>query len=493
MDYLDPKQQFRHRIILLFGYVCIAVAITTGTIILLYEAHGFGLKNGTVIQSGLVFLSSQPHPATIHIDGVNKKATTNSRMLLPAGIYNVSLSRSGYRTWQRSIEVDGDSVEHFDYPFLFPTKLASKKLQSYNAAPDIVSQSPDRHWLLVQEPASSPLTLDVYDLTNPTKAATDIALPSGLASPVTTSDNWQFVDWADDNTHLLLQHNYDGKTEYILLDRGDPSQSLNLTTTLSAGQAEAALNDKKYNQYYLYDAAAKTLSTASLSAPAAVPLLQNILAYQPYGNNTILYVTDEGAPAGKVLIKLAIGNQTYDIHSLPTGNNYLLDLTKYGNLLYVAAGSTSDNKVYIYKDPVGQLAAEPNHAVTPSQVLHVTAPSYLSFSNNAQFIVTENATQFGVYDIENQHGYSFATNLPLDSPQIHAGWMDGDRLTYVSGGKLVVFDYDGTNQQVLMSASGAWLPAFASDYKYVYTMTPGSANAAQFNLEQTGLETPTDL
>ena len=110
-------------------------------------------------------------------------------------------------------------------------------------------------------------------------------------------------------------------------------------------------------------------------------------------------MTSSGAPAGKVQVDLSIGGQTYPIHSLPASSNYLLDLTKYSGTLYVAAGSTSDNKVYIYKDPVGQLGALPNHAVVPAQVLHLAAPNYVSFSDNAQFIMAESGTAFGVYDI----------------------------------------------------------------------------------------------
>jgi PEGA domain-containing protein len=498
MDYLDPQKQFRHRVIMMVGYVCIAIGITIATIILLYLAYGFGVgKNGAVIQNGLVFFSSQPNPATIQ--GLPSKAQTNNRLLLPEGIYNVTLSRPGYRNWQRSIEVDGGTVEHFDYPFLFPASLKTQKLDTYASAPALMTQSPDRRWLLIQEPATATLTFDEYDLTNtanlsvPTKASIDIALPAGIATAATSSESWQVIDWADDNQHVLLQHNYDDKSEFILLDRSNPAQSINLDTSLSANPTKLTFDNKKYNQYYLYDATSDTLSTASLAAPASVADQPRVLAYQTYGANTVLYATDAGAPAGKVQINLAVGSQVYPIRSLPAGTTYLLDLTEYNGTLYVAAGATSDNKVYIYKDPIGQLSAMPNHALLPAQVLRLTAPNYVSFSTTAQFIMAENATNFGVYDIENLHGYSYTSPLPVDAPQSHANWMDGDRLFYVSSGKLVVFDYDGSNRQTLMNAGSGWAAAFAPDYKYVYELVPNQTAAGQFNLDQTALLTPTDL
>jgi hypothetical protein len=156
----------------------------------------------------------------------------------------------------------------------------------------------------------------------------------------------------------------------------------------------------------------------------------------------------------------------------------------------MALGDSAENKVYIYADPLGQLQAQPDQGLVPSQVLHVNAPDYVSFSANAQFIVAEGGQQFGVYDIQNTKGYSYIATEPLDAPQVHASWMDGDRLTYVSGGRLLEFDYDHINPHALMPASSPYLPAFAPDYKFVYDLAPGAAG--QFNLTQTSLLAPAD-
>jgi len=492
MEYLDPKKEFRHRIILLTGYICIAIAIVTAALILVYQAYGFGLgKNGHVIQNGLTFFSSQPNPANIYINGQLNKAKTNARLVLPEGIYHVQLTRSGYRSWQRTIELNGGSVEHFDYPLLLPTSLTTKKLQNLTAAPSFTSQSPDRRWLLV--PAANSLTsFDVYDLKTPERTVTTINLPANLLTKATSGESWQVAEWASDNQHVLLQHMYDGKMEYILLDRTNPDQSLNLNDTLNNSPAKLTLKDKKYDQYYLYDAANQELQTASLRAPAATRVLQRVLAYQSYGSDTLLYVTDTGAPAGKALVKLTTGTTTYTVRSLPASPTYLVDLTKYSGTLYVATGATSSDKVYIYKDPVGQLQSQPKQSPVPAQVLHVPQPNYLSFSTNAQFIVAENGTQFGVYDIENKLGYNYVAQESLDAPQAHASWMDGDRLTYVTSGKLQIFDYDYTNKQILSAANPTYLPIFAPNYKYVYLVAP-EAGTNQLELAQTALLAPADL
>ncbi len=500
MEFLDPAKQTRHRIILWVGYVLVAIGIVIATLVLLYQAYGFGLgKNGTVIQNGLVFLSSQPRPANIYMNGKLSTHQTNARIAIPSGIYHLRLQRDGYRAWQRIIEVEGGDVQHFDYPLLIPKKLTSKKLQTFTTAPGLVTQSIDRRWLLVQKPGSM-TSFRLYDLNNPSKGPakppTDLNLPDGLLSKATAAgEKWQFEEWADDNKHVVLQHTYDGKKEFILVDRTDAAKSQNLNKVLATDPSRLTLIDKKYDQYYLYDAKAAVLNKASLGAPSLVPVLEHVLAYQSYAADTLLYATDSGAPAGKVLVRLKIGDTIYPAHTFPAGSKYLLDLTKYSGKLYLAVGSAAAERVYIYKDPVGQLRKLPNHALVPVQVLHVHQPNYVSFSNNAQFIMAESGNQFGVYDIENEKGYNYITPQPIDKPQVHASWIDGFRLTYVSGGQLLMFDYDDTNQQSLVAADPAYLPAFAPDFKFVYNMAPNTAASAlpgQTNLNQTSLLTPAD-
>lgn len=493
MDYLDRKKELERSIILLTGYVLVGIAITIASIILLYQAYGFGLsKKGTVIQSGLAFFSSQPSPAKIYINGVLNNATTNARLELPAGAYQIKLSRAGYKDWHRTIELYGGSVAHFDYPFLFPNALTTTKMPGpgYKAAPSLVTQSPDQRWLMVGQPGSF-ANFDVYDLKNPAKAPLTISLPANLLSKATTAEAWQLSEWTDDNQHLLLQHLFDNKIEYILVDRTTPGQSSNLNTTLSVNPTRLSLINKKFDQYYLYDAASAALQTASLKSTAKTTVLGHVLAYKSYSDDTFLYVTDSKAPAGKVLVNLAVGNKTVTIRSLTPSASYLLDLTKYSGTMYVAVGATNADKVYVYKDPFGQLSQLPNQTPGPAQILHVEHPNYLSFSPNAQFIVTENGVRFGVYDIENKLTYNYTTTHALDTPVSHASWMDGNRLDYVSGGKLTVFDYDATNLQTLTEASSTYPPAFAPDYKHVYAITT-SATTGQIELTGTSLLAPGD-
>jgi hypothetical protein len=496
MDYLDPRKELKERLTLMIGYVLVAVAIAFASLILLYQAYGFSFgKNGSVIQNGLLFFSSQPNPANIYINNKLSSYTTNTRFFMPSGIYHVELTRAGYRDWTRRITVDGGSVEHFDYPLLIPNQLTTTKIASYASAPGFTTESPNQQKLLIEDPGGI-TNFDLYDLSTPNKPVlTSLTMPAGILSASTTgSQSLQVIGWADDNQHVLLEHLYDNKTEYILLDVNNISQSVNLNTTYNETPTELTLNNDKYNNYYLYDSTNDTLSSASSGSTTVTPVLSHVLAYESYGNNDILYATTTGAKPGKVLINLKTSDKTYTITSLSAGGNYLLDLTTYNGTLYVAVGSTNSSYTYIYQDPISQLQAAPGQLLAPSWVLHVNDPTYLSFSNNAQFIMTENGNNYAVYDIQNSLGYLYTDKTkPIDSPQLHASWMDGDRLIYISGGKVDIQDYDNNNQQTLVSASSSYVPTFSSNYQYMYTLSQSTSAAGQYNLNYTPLETKADL
>jgi hypothetical protein len=477
MDFLDPKKQKAHARRLALGYALIGLVLLLGTTILLYLAYGFGIdRNGRVIQNGLVFISSQPAGADIYINGA-KKDTTNTRVVLPAGSYTAEIKRTGYDAWKRAITVEGGSVERFDYPFLFPTKLTTTVTKQYAAPPTLTSQSPDRRWLLMQGTASD--TFDVYDLNVQKPIPHQVAVSTDLYAPSTVTKGWEAIDWADDNRHLLLRRTFEKSgqrsAEYILFDRADPTASQNLGTLLGTNPTTIELRNHKYDQYYLFDQNAGQVLTASLKKPTPQSLIKDVLAAKADGD-LVLYVTETDGVDGKVAVKLRDNDKTYTLRQTSKSPLYLLRIGRYNSGLLVAAGSQSEDKVYVYSNPLDKLKDKDQLPLTPIQILKVPSPTYLSFSTNARFVMAEAADKFAVYDAERDKGYAYQIKTPLDTTGLpHATWMDGFRLTATSGGKLLVFDFDGANPRTLMAANPAFTPFFDRNYDFVYTFNPANA------------------
>ena len=497
MDFIDPAKQRKHKIRLFVGYGLISCAIILATTVLLFAAYGYGVNSkGQIIQSGLVFVSSAPAPASISLNGQLNSSSTNARLQIPAGQYTLKLTRNGYRPWIRSLGVEGGSVEHFDYPILFPTKIVTTTLKQYAAQPGLTTQSPNGQWLLTQD-ASNSDTFDEYNLSNPKQLTTTLPLtltvPNNLFSSTQPTVSWDMVSWFGDNSHAIFKRNYSGGSEYILFDRQTPTDSVNLTSALSLDTTTTlSFYNNKYNQYYLYDSDNDSLSQATLSTPQPVILLKNVLTFDAYANNAIIYVTGTGAPAGKVFVNVLQGTQVFHVGEMQARmSQYLVAMSQYSGNWYVAFTSAGEGKVYLYENPVADLQNQPKEPLVPLAILTINQPSFLSFSGNSQILAAQNGGVFATYDILNQNVYSYHVGLDIASSQ-QATWMDNYHFTVVSNSQLLVFDYDGSNLQTLQPAIAGLTTFFDPTHKWAYVLGSDTANPSLTDLTSTALRIPAD-
>lgn len=477
MDFLDPRKRRAHSIRLLIGYGLMAIVIILGAYLLVNAAYGYGfnIKTGDIIQNGLLFVDSQPGGASIYINDQTQGPKTSARLILPAGSYQLTLKKDGYRSWQRNFTLTEHSIARYVYPFLFPLKPQVKTLRVYPSNPPLISQSPDRRWLLVETPqsvSSGVVTFDEYDTTNLTQPPVSLSIPDGILTNITEAgSSLQEVEWSTDNKHLLLQHNYQDGSEFIIFNRDAPSQSVNINQLLNVTPTEVKLRDKKISQLYIYNQGSGDLQIADTTSLAVTPLLKHVLAFKSSGPNLISYVTNENQTAGQVAVRIWDGTKTYLLHNLASGSSYLIDMAQFQGHWYYIAGSDIDDRVNLYKDPLSTIQNPSSAKAIPLLSMHIKGATQESFSTNARFIEAEAGQDLAVYDMETQTVYHYTLSTPL-SGALH--WMDGHRLVGTSQNVVFVTDYDSTNQQMLVTTTYTQGGFFSRDYNHLFTFNPAT-------------------
>lgn len=472
MDFLDPKKKRAHLTRLYIGYGLTAIALAIATFVVMFAAYGYGIdrNTGDIIQNGLIVVDANPESADVYIDNV-KRGTTSTRLVLPASTYNVALKREGYRAWTHQVDLEGSSIEQLSYPFLFPTKLVTKTIQEYATAPGLVIQSPDRRWLLVQPQPELP-NFTISDLSNNKNVTTTINLPPEILTVTEGASNYEAIEWSSDNTRLVLKHNYNGGSEFILLDRNNPSASVNVNK-LFALQAftNISLRDKKFDQLYLFNSANGNLFSADVPNKTVSLVLTNVISYKSYQADTLAYITNPKSSPSSVEMRILQNKQDYLIRTLPISAHYLLDMAQFNGQFYLVGGSSSDGHIYVIKDPFSDLNRRPSRTPTAFRVLIVAGAKYLSFSDNARNIAVQNGSSFAVFDIETSRQIRYDLQIPI-APEQKAIWMDGHRLHVVSQDKINVFDFDGTNKQILSPSINRLHAFFNRDYDAMYAVAP---------------------
>lgn len=500
MDFLDPKKQRQHMIQLLVGYVLVAIAILLATTLLIMYAYGFRLsRDGQLNQLGLLFVSSQPTGGDVYVND-KLEDTTNAKLNLVAGRYDLKIVREGYNDWERNFVVEGGEVDHYVYPLLIPTELSQTAVTEFATRPSVATQSPDKRWLVVQSAADS---FAAYDLN---RSQTTIAQTAPLVPPTTiftaseTAATWEVVEWADNNRHILMQRTYalegsdeEVQKEYILLDRTRPAESRNITRELSlAAGVELSLHDKKSDLYYLFNEAEGTLARASLSNPEAELVRNNVLAFKSHGRDMLLYATPLDSDERLIRTVLLESEDEYTIRIVPRSDLYLLDLARYSGDWYVVVGSQAENRVYLHQNPVTSIRGNVSERPSASFAFNVDTPRHVSFSANAQFVAVQSAGAIHVYDSENIRAYRYDVPYELDAPQEYIRWMDGYRFSYVSNNQQVMFEYDNINLHQLAPSTAALGGFYDNNNRYLYTFVP-AAEGTGYTLAATALRTEADL
>lgn len=485
MDFLDPQKKRQHTIKLFIGYALIGAALFLASLLLLFAAFGYGINRSTgeVIQNGLLFVDAHPEQANMYINGQDR-GQTDGRFVLEAGNYNLELKRDGYRNWKRDFTLEGGNIVRLVYPFLFPEKLVSTDIQTFAAQPDMVSESPDRRWIVMHD-QTNPTQFRVLDTSTRELPTETISLPTAVLG--NRVGNMEMAEWSTDNRHVLLKNTYQGGFDYIVFDREEPALSFNVTQVFGKAYGNVTLRDKKFDQLYLHDVATGDLLSGNAKDRTTEKVLEKVVAFWPYKDTTLLYTTNTDAPADKSLLRLREGQVTYTIRELARSDSYLLNMAEFDGETYVIGCAAVDGKIYIYKNPVNTLKQKPEVKLNHTVLMKLDNAQHLSFSNNARFASIQAGSQFAVYDFETELQYKYDTKVTVP-PGYKAKWMDGHRLMVVgTDNKLTILDYDGLNPQTLVTTNSAHVPMFDRDYNRLYTVSPTVADATKQGLVWTDL------
>lgn len=487
MDFLDPKKRKSHQKRLLIGYALMAILVGMVSILLLLKAYGYtyNFRTGDISQNGLLFVSAHPRPATLYLNN-ELKGTTDKRLVLEEGVYNISLQREGYHNWERSVVLKGGVIERFQYPFLFPSEIESNDLELFSSRPDFATQSPDRQWLIVRLPGTID-TFEVLNLAEERPTPSRFELPEGVLTQTGTTHKLELVEWSTNNRHFVIHHTFSGGNEYILIDREQPTQSRNISEAIEVPFSSLRLRDKKFDSYYLYANADKSLKSYDLASEQVTAAASNVLAFRSHGDDELLYVTDGGRAEDKMVsLRMVDNGETFMIHEVPRSESYLLEVARYEGEWYLIAAPSSEEKVYVFRNPVAILRNNQDVKIIPEAVLRIKNASSVTFSQNTRIIAAQADSKIAVYDAEQKKTYHYDTKLAIAAADEFV-WMDGHRLTAIIKGTQQVFDFDGNNIRSLGTGYTGSRPYFDRDYTAAFTIAPSIDVKGRAALQRTEL------
>jgi hypothetical protein len=475
MDYLDPQKKRRHKIQLLIGYGLFAIAIGFATLILVYVSNGYDVdrRTGQVIQNGLVYIDSRPGGANVYLNGEQQRGTTDARLVLPGGTYDVRLKKDGYRDWSRNLILDGGSLRRLTYARLIPQSLTTTIGAGLKSDPIYSSQSIDKRWLILSY-ADNPLQLQIIDTESATVTLQSINIPPTIVPPP-VNGQVEIIEWADDNKNFIAKYTDGTLINYLLVNRESPETAQNLTTLFNDSSYQIKFQDRKKDKFFVYQPSTQSLFSATLNGGVnQVPIVVKAKAYMTFGNDWVLYITESGEE-GLVDARFKHSDKDILLKKIKTADSYLLQLAKLGNSPIMGISSPVEDRATIYFDPEKYLNENPDVTIpVATTVLRVNNPIDLRISSDSSIILVYGLDNFASHEFEDDRSYTFKVDVLIDPTQ-EIRWLDGQHFLFSSKGKQFMMDFDGSNMFELVESMATLGSYYSKNIENMYSFTAATA------------------
>ncbi len=449
-----------------FTYGVMSLAVLFGVAFSLAWAMGFrfDLKSGEVSQVSLLQFGTFPTGANVDIDGERLSSRTPTRTNIKTGQITVNMSLSGYRSWSKTVEALPSSVRWLTYARLVPENVETESIKNFNQVSQMVA-SPDERWLLLHTtPESRELTL--ADTNDPLKIqfSTLTIDPMQVATPAEgQTENFTVVEWDKGSRYILLKHVIGETTEFLRLDRRNPSETKNLTRDFNLNISEPHFSGTSGNVFFaLTDTDLRKFDYGNNSVSA--PLVNGVQNYRSFKNGRLAYVAAETKDE-KFTQTVGIyndgQNQTIKTYSEEALTRAELSEYNGSDYLAVARGET----VEIYLDPLNSEKKKPIVLSSPDGV------DVFGFSPTGRFVMATRENKIVSMDVETNENYSFE----LDEKVNKLSWIDEYHIVDFSGGSISIVEFDGQNRQRIVSGHTAAM--LSTNYKYMFSISDAADGA----------------
>jgi hypothetical protein len=462
------KQLLIRRIITYTVMILAVVVIVAGTILFVLGYRVDGNK-GRLEQGALVQFDSKPNGADVAIDGASINANTPSKQTVVAGKHAFVVTKNGYETWSKTLNVKAGTLEWLDYLLLVPKNLPVEAVAPFSSVYG-EKASPDNKWLLVQEKADTP-TFQLADLRSQLVKMTTLSLPTTLYTDATTAGvthTFTIESWDKDGRYVIVRHTFNDKSEYIVVDTQNVASSVNVSTLLSIALSELKFSGTSgSNLYGLTDGTIRKLDLSN--ATISRGLVSNVKDFNVFDNTIVTYTgADPANPAHTVAGIYREGDELP--HVLQTVNDtttpVTIAATQYHGDDYIAI--SEGLKVSVLKGRYPSSTDTDNASLKSYADFKVSAKVDTSqFSVDGDHLVVQSGLLFTSYEIEYMRQTDAMITTSEATPHT-LQWLDDAYLWAVYDGHLSIREFDGTNTHVIMTMEPGFDATLSQNGKYLY-------------------------
>lgn len=453
MDRDKLKRRQSLKVIISEAIMVLAVIITV--IILAFIVSGYWLNSDFKVErQGLVQIYSVPTGADVNIDGEPSSwlQRTNTSKTLTSGEHTITLSKEGYDSWTKTINLKEGLLYRLHYPRLFLIDRLSTKVLDANTA-TLATISPDFSDMVL---INSTTKWSLVNLENDTLEPKNFSIAEyfsdvSVAEGATTglfSGKIVDLNWDADGNHILFEIEGESTKEWVLIDVRNIKNSINLSKEFGADFSNVEILDNSSNNLlavqngnlHKIDVSGKSISTV---------LVENVIDFDHY-NNTVLFSAESK-------------DSDYYLGTFKVGDNQITELETFSQPFRVAIVKFYDETYYatICNQVVSLYKESPEFTKVSDYELSFV-PDHRKVGQAGEFIIMYFGDRIATLDME----ASDVREWTIENDNF--GWLVNDMIYTVSDGELIAYDFDGYNRRVLAKNVSSHFPAAITNNKWLY-------------------------
>ena len=423
----------RRKIRLIVSETTMVLTVIILVVVLAFLASGYHFNaDFEVERQGMLQIYSNPTGANVAVDGEAPwYQRTNTSKVLSASEHEIKLTRDGYDTWSKTVNIREGLLYRLHYPRLFLTEREPESVYD-TLGTTFATVSQDHKYLLL---ANSATLWHLINLDSSEIKATTLNVASSVNPGTIIS-----AEWSHDSSRILLKINVNNTTEWVLLNISEPAKSVNLTQELGLANATFRIFDNSAsNLLVLQDG--KLMKVDVSARQVSAPLEKDVKSYNFYGSEIICTTKDS--------VELLKNDEVVKIETATIPS-------------YVTISRFYDQKYII-------MVTDQTLSVVRFDNLEEIFTSEISFKptgfrvgQGGEYVFMSSGINVATLDMEAQ----VVREWTLDS-DTHA-WIDDYMVYDVVDGRLIVYDFDGLNRRVLTTKVSAQFPVTITADKWLY-------------------------
>lgn len=460
----SKRQQLIKRV-LVYGTMTSTVLLLVTLLVFVMLGYRFNQTTSTIEQGGLVQFNSRPSSANITVGSAKLSAQTPSKITVNPGSYTVTMQKEGYHTWSKLSDVTAGQVLWLNYAQLIPKNITTQPVKTFeNLDSAVISPNSERYALLLD--SSEPI-ITFADITDDQSELTTLSLP------VTNADDapktaYTLQLWAPDSNRMLLTAKTGNVTEWLLVDRRDSTETVNLSKQFSSTIVEAQFDPRssdrlvvrtKAGELRMIDTANNTLSGVMASSVTGMSL---------YGNDAILVVqkvTDTTQQIGYVSYGSTTVRELQDVEGADPVK--VAGATYFGDP-YIAITIGTELEISQIRNLPSSDSETPISMTSVAATTLPAVPSYLSVRTNGRFVLAQHQSGLTTYDIELKKQSQTSFKKPVVS---ELRWLDRYHFYVTNGESLDIIEFDGGNPHTVTKSTSQFDAVSRENGKYIYSFT----------------------